>query len=74
MHNGHLHSTQTQADDLDDLGEGGMLSFAGLTRLRAVKQPSNSGNPAVIGLSSLRPVTLRPYLSIGLPFYRTLQL
>jgi hypothetical protein len=51
-------------------GERGILSSTGITLLHAVKQLSNSGNPAVIGLSPLRPVTLRPYLSIGLPFYR----
>src|SRR6266850_1010954 len=26
-----------------------------------------SGNPAIVGLSSVRPVALRPHLSVGLP-------
>lgn len=51
-----------------------MRSFALQTQSSALGHRSDSGDPAVIELSLLRPVTLRPYLSIGLPFYRMLQL
>ena len=32
-----------------------------------------SGNPAVVSPEALRPVTLRPQLSLGLPFYRLIK-
>src|SRR5258706_15163543 len=32
-----------------------------------VSYPLQSGNPAIVGPESLRPVTLRPRLSLGLP-------
>jgi hypothetical protein len=63
----------TQIADQGDLGERGMRSFGLRTQLCALNHRPDSGNPAVIELSFLRPVTLRPYLSIGLPFYRMLQ-
>ncbi len=42
--------------------------FAVPAHCRALKRPVDSHNPAVVELTSLRPVTLRPYLSTGLPF------
>ena len=42
--------------------------FAARAHCRALKQLVDSDNPAVVELTSLRPVTLRPYLSTGLPF------
>jgi hypothetical protein len=41
---------------------------------RALKQPVDSHNPAVVELTSLRPVTLRPYLSTGLPLLQSVTL
>jgi hypothetical protein len=64
----------TQAADLGDSGERGMRGFVHRAQSRALSHSPDSGNPAVIEHSFLRPVTLRPYLSIGLPFYRMLQL
>jgi hypothetical protein len=51
-----------------------MWSSVPRTRPGALRLRFDSGNPAVIELSSLRPVTLRAHLSMGLPFYRMLQL
>jgi len=62
MQDGHPHSMHTHVADLDDLGRKRNVELCFTRQLSAIRHRSNSGNPAVIELSSLRPVTLRPHL------------
>ena len=73
-HDIHRQPMHTYAANPGQLKRKGNIEFADGLRSGAIAQLSYSGSPAVIRLTSRRPVTLRPYLSIGLPFYRMLQL
>jgi len=42
------------------------------SRLARRAFPADPGNPAVLGLSAVRPEVLRPHLSVGLPLRPTL--